>query len=145
MMSHHKSQWGPMSHHAGKVDCLLSSLKIVGFRTSKTPDTIVRFQPLDRPLSPWIVCFDPKIVCFDPKRSSALTKDRLLLLGSSALTHGSSAFDLDRLLWSFSGSSALTLKDRLLSTLLVLAVINDLKTSCPNVSIINQNFVMKDL
>ena len=45
-----------------------------------------------------IVCFYPRIVCFDLKRSSALRKDRLLLLGSSALTHGSSAFGLDRLL-----------------------------------------------
>ena len=84
MMSHHKSQWVPMSHHSGQVDRLLSYFE--------------KFR-YDRPLS--------------ALRSSAFAldrlfwqKDRLLLLGSSALTHGSSAFYLDRLLWSFSGSSA---------------------------------------
>ena len=145
-MSHFVSLWVSVSHNESpcvinmthcdacwphdwflyiNVDRLLSSLKIVRFHALKNSDRIVRFHPWDRLLSPRIVCFDSKIVCFDlrivcfdPKRSSALTKDRLLLLGSSALTHGSSAFDLDRLLWSFWGSSALTLKDRLLSTLL---------------------------
>ena len=133
MISHHKSQWVTMRHQHGSLWRMVTSWLILIYWCGssafipqdrplsrfKNSDRIVRFHPWDRPLSPRIVCFDPKIVCFDPKRPSALTKDRLLLLGSSALTHGSSAFDLDRLLWSFLGSSALTLKDRLLSTLLL--------------------------
>ena len=65
-----------MEHNVqGQSDRLLSPLKIVCFHTLKNPDKIVRFRPGSSALT---------------QRSTALTKDRLLLLESSA-------FDLDRL------------------------------------------------
>ena len=137
MISHHKSQWVTMRHQHGSLWRMMTSWLILIYWCGssafipqdrllsrfKNSDRIVHFHPWDRPLSPRIVCFNSKIVCFDSKivcfyqrivcfdlkRSSSLTKDRLLLLESSALTHGSSAFGLDRLLWSFLGSSALIL------------------------------------
>ena len=85
--------------------------KMVWFHIFTISNKIVRFQPWDRPLSPWIVWFGLKIVRFD-ERSSAFA--RIVCFGpwivcfrpgSSALilfrivcfyTQGSSAFDPTR-------------------------------------------------
>ena len=66
-------------------------------------NTIVRFQPWDRPLSPCIVCFDTKIVCFDPnivrfdKRSSSFARIVCFDPWIVCFRPGSSALNLFRI------------------------------------------------